>query len=234
MTQNTITLIVLAVLVVFSLPALYRKKKNGDLTLWGKGRNILGQLPSEEAACAAVSSSARNGSQKDILQFVSSLMKLVRKNHWYIVMPGQLSDGKTKTNQYGQVLNSVTFSVPHGVAVDGYDLGGFTAKVVVVDKYLDRAADEGFLQIMLNGRYDLKLSRDDGGKNTYVTIGRDKIGEFAKSLGEKSNTEHEDNENNKKKEESLDEMMGGKNEEASLMAAGAATREATDREAASR
>lgn len=45
MTQNTITLIVLAVLVVFSLPALYRKKKNGDLTLWGKGRNILGQLP---------------------------------------------------------------------------------------------------------------------------------------------------------------------------------------------
>lgn len=64
MTQNTITLIVLAVLVVFSLPALYRKKKNGDLTLWGKGRNILGQLPSEEAACAAVSSSARNGSQK--------------------------------------------------------------------------------------------------------------------------------------------------------------------------
>ena len=83
MTQNTITLIVLAVLVVFSLPALYRKKKNGDLTLWGKGRNILGQLPSEEAACAAVSSSARNGSQKDILQFVSSLMKLVRKNHWY-------------------------------------------------------------------------------------------------------------------------------------------------------
>ena len=98
MTQNTITLIVLAVLVVFSLPALYRKKKNGDLTLWGNGRNILGQLPSEEAACAAVSSSARNGSQKDILQFVSSLMKLVRKNHWYIVMPGQLSDGKTKTN----------------------------------------------------------------------------------------------------------------------------------------
>ena len=77
MTQNTITLIVLAVLVVFSLPALYRKKKSGDLTLWGKGRNILGQLPSEEAACAAVSSSSRNGSQKDILQFVSSLMKLV-------------------------------------------------------------------------------------------------------------------------------------------------------------
>ena len=38
MTQNTITLIVLAVLVVFSLPALYRKKKSGDLTLWGKGR----------------------------------------------------------------------------------------------------------------------------------------------------------------------------------------------------
>ena len=72
MTQNAITLIVLAVLVVFSLPALYRKKKSGDLTLWGKGRNILGQLPSEEAACAAVSSSARNGSQKDILQFVSS------------------------------------------------------------------------------------------------------------------------------------------------------------------
>lgn len=143
-------------------------------------------------------------------------------------------DGKTKTNQYGQVLNSVTFSVPKGVAVDGYGLGGFTAKVVVVDKYLDRAADEGSLQIMLNGRYDLKLSREDGGKNTYVTIGRDKIGEFAKALREKSNTAHEDSESNKKKEESLDEMMGGKNEEASLMAAGAATREATDRETTDR
>lgn len=146
-------------------------------------------------------------------------------------------DGKTKTNKFGQVLNSVTFSVPDGVEVDGYGLGGFTAKVVVVDKYLDRAADEGSLQIMLNGRYDLKLCREEGDKKTYVTISRDKIGEFAKSLREKSNTVHEDNENNKnnkKKEESLDQMMGDKNEEASLLAANAATREATDREAADR
>lgn len=145
-------------------------------------------------------------------------------------------DGKTKTNQYGQVLNSVTFSVSDGVEVDGYGLGGFTAKVVVVDKYLDRAADEGSLQIMLNGRYDLKLSRDDGGKNTYVTIGRDKIGEFAKSLRDKSNSVLEDNENNNKKnkEESLDEMMGDKSEEASLMAAGAARRKASDRESVDR
>lgn len=143
-------------------------------------------------------------------------------------------DGKTKINKFGQVLNSVTFSVPNGVEVDGYGLDGFTAKVVVVDKYLDRAADEGSLQIMLNGRYDLKLCREDGDKKTYVTIGRDKIGEFAKSLREKSNTAHEDNENNKKKEESLDQMMGDKNEEASLLAANAATREATDREAADR
>ena len=107
MTQNTITLIVLAVLVVFSLPALYRKKKSGDLTLWGKGRNILGQLPS------------RNGSQKDILQFVSSLMKLVRKNHWYIVMPGQLSDGKTKTN-----LSPVLITQHRVIGLKCYGYGG--------------------------------------------------------------------------------------------------------------
>lgn len=119
MTQNTITLIVLAVLVVFSLPALYRKKKSGDLTLWGKGRNILGQLPSEEAACAAVSSSSRNGSQKDILQFVSSLMKLVRKNHWYIVMPGQLSDGKPKTN-----LSLVLITQHRVIGLKCYGYGG--------------------------------------------------------------------------------------------------------------
>ena len=83
----------------------------------------------------------------------------------------------------------------------------------------------------------MKLSREDGGKNTYVTIGRDKIGEFAKALREKSNTAHEDNENNKnneKKEESLDEMMGGKSEEATLMAANAAAREASVRESADR
>ena len=98
---------------------MYRKKKSGDLTLWGKGRNILGQLPSEEAACAAVSSSSRNGSQKDILQFVSSLMKLVRKNHWYIVMPGQLSDGTTKTN-----LSLVLITQHRVIGLKCYGYGG--------------------------------------------------------------------------------------------------------------
>ncbi|RHL22612.1 hypothetical protein [Collinsella sp. AF38-3AC] len=146
-------------------------------------------------------------------------------------------DGKTKTNKFGQVLNSVTVSVPNGVKVDGYRLGGFTAKVVVVDKYLDQAADEGSLQIMLNGRYDLKLAREDGDRKIYVTIGRDKIGEFAKSLREKSdNILDNDEKNNEKdkKEESLDEMMGGKSEEATLMAANAAARVASDRESADR
>lgn len=146
-------------------------------------------------------------------------------------------DGKTKTNKFGQVLNSVTFSVPDGVEVDGYGLGGFTAKVVVVDKYLDRAADEGSLQIMLNERYDLKLCREDCDKKTYVTIGRDKIGEFAKSLREKSNDilDKDEKKNEKdKKEESIDEMMGGKREEATLMAANAAARVTPDRETASR
>lgn len=52
-------------------------------------------------------------------------------------------DGKVKTNQYGQVLNSVTISLPDGVKVGGYSLKGFTTKVVVVDKYLESAADKG-------------------------------------------------------------------------------------------
>lgn len=144
-------------------------------------------------------------------------------------------DGKVKTNQYGQVLNSVTISLPEGVKVGGYSLGGFTTKVVVVDKYLDAAADKGSLQIMFNSRYDLKLSRDGGDGKTYVTIGRDKVGEFAKSLREKSdsileNDEKENNKNNKENEESLDEMMSGKKEEASLVAANAAERKTSDRE----
>lgn len=146
-------------------------------------------------------------------------------------------DGKTKTNKFGQVLNSVTVSVPEGVAVDGYHLGGYTAKVVVVDKYLDQAADEGSLQIMFNGRYDMKLYREDGDKKTYVTIGRDKIGEFAKSLREKSNDildKDEKNNEKDKKEESIDEMMGGKSEESTLMAANAAARVDSDRESADR
>lgn len=143
--------------------------------------------------------------------------------------------GKVKTNQYGQVLNSVTISLPEGVKVGGYSLDGFTAKVVVVDKYLDAAADKGSLQIMFNSRYDLKLSRDDGGDKTYVTIGRDKVGEFAKSLREKAdiileNDEKDKNKNNKENEESLDEMMSGKKEEASLVAANAAERKTSDRE----
>lgn len=144
-------------------------------------------------------------------------------------------DGKVKTNQYGQVLNSVTISLPEGVKVGGYSLDGFTTKVVVVDKYLVSAADEGSLQIMFNSRYDLKLSRDDGGDKTYVTIGRDKVGEFAKSLREKADTilendEKDNNKNNKENEESLDEMMSGKKEEASLVAANTAERKTSDRE----
>lgn len=138
-------------------------------------------------------------------------------------------EGKTKTNKFGQVLNSVTVSVPDGVEVDGYGLGGFTAKVIVVDKYLERAADEGSLQIMFNGRYDLKLFRDDGDKKTYVTIGRDKIGEFAKSLREKV-AALDNNDKNNKKEETLDEMLDDKKEEVSLTASSTAPRETPDRE----
>lgn len=145
-------------------------------------------------------------------------------------------DGKVKTNRYGQVLNSVTISLPVGVKVGGYSLDGFTTKVVVVDKYLDGAASKGSLQIMFNGRYDLKLSRGDGEGRTYVTVGRDRVGEFAKSLREKCDSILEDDEkennknNNKKNEESLDEMMSGKKEEASLVAADTAERKTSDRE----
>lgn len=145
-------------------------------------------------------------------------------------------DGKVKTNRYGQVLNSVTISLPDGVKVGGYSLDGFTAKAVVVDKYLDGAASKGSLQIMFNGRYDLKLSRGDGEGRTYVTIGRDRVGEFAKSLREKCDPILEDDEkennknNNKKNEESLDEIMSGKKEEASLVAADTAERKTSDRE----
>ena len=143
-------------------------------------------------------------------------------------------DGKVKTNRYGQVLNSVTISLPDGVKVGGYSLEGFTTKVVVVDKYLESAADKGSLQIMFNSRYDLKLSRVDGDDKTYVTIGRDKVGEFAKSLREKSgsileNDEKKNNKDNKKNEESLDEMMSDKKEEASLVAARTAERKTSDR-----
>ena len=145
-------------------------------------------------------------------------------------------DGKVKTNRYGQVLNSVTISIPDGVTVGGYSLDGYTAKAVVVDKYLDAAASKGSLQIMFNGRYDLKLSSGDGEGRTYVTIGRDRVGEFAKSLREKCDSIIEDDEkennknNNKKNEESLDEMMSGKKEEASLVAADTAERKTSDRE----
>ena len=144
-------------------------------------------------------------------------------------------DGKVKTNQYGQVLNSVTISLPEGVKVGGYSLDGFTTKVVVVDKYLDAAATKGSLQIMFNSRYDLKLARDDGDGKTYVTIGRDKVGEFAKSLRVKSDSilekdEKDNNKNNKDNEESLDEMMSDKKEEASLVAADTAERKTSDRE----
>ena len=119
MTQNQITLIVLVALVLFSLPALYRKKKNNGLTLWGKDRDLLGRRLTEKAPPTAAPSSARNGSQKDILQFVSSLMKLVRKKRWYIVMPGQLSNGSVKTN-----LSLVLITQQRVIGLKFYGYGG--------------------------------------------------------------------------------------------------------------
>lgn len=178
-------------------------------------------------------------------QFIGTknLAKEVKFDNPKVVIPYEnilasepMSDkhGKVKTNRYGQVLNLVTISVPDGVEVGGYSLEGFTTKVVVVDKYLDSAADKGLLQIMFNSRFDLKLSRVDGDDRTYVTIGRDKVGEFAKSLREKSgsileNDEKKNNKDNKKYEESLDEMMSDKKEEAFLVAARTAERKTSDR-----
>ena len=46
-------------------------------------------------------------------------MKLVRKNHWYIVMPGQLSDGKTKTN-----LSLVLITQHRVIGLKCYGYGG--------------------------------------------------------------------------------------------------------------
>ena len=74
-----------------------------------------------------------------------------------------------------------------------------------------------------------------------MTIGRDKVGEFAKSLRVKSDSilekdekNNKDNEDNKDNEESLDEMMSDKKEEASLVAADTAERKTSDRESAER
>ena len=215
----------------------------------GKSRENTPQPAYKKAQPAPVSDKKGVSDEKRPLdgQFIGTknLAKDVKFDNPKVVIPYEnilasepMSDkhGKVKTNRYGQLLNSVIISLPDGVKVGGYSLEGFTTKVVVVDKYLDGAADKGSLQIMFNSRYDLKLSRDDGDDKTYVTIGRDKVGEFAKSLRDKSGMilENDEKENNKKNEESLDEMMGDKKEEASLVAAETAERKTSDRETVDR
>lgn len=210
----------------------------------GKSRESASQQIDKKTQPAPASDKKAVSDEKRPLdgQFIGTknLAKDVKFDNPKVVIPYEnilasepMSDkhGKVKTNQYGQVLNSVTISLPDGVKVGGYSLDGFTTKVVVVDKYLDGAADKGSLQIMFNSRYDLKLSRDDGDDKTHVTIGRDKVGEFAKSLRDKSGSilENDEKENNKKYEESLDEMMSDKKEEASLVAARTAERKTSDR-----
>lgn len=141
----------------------------------------------------------------------------------------QIADksGAPKQNRYGQVLNSVSFELPQGTSVDGVDLSGFTAKVVAVDKFLDEAAKSGELQIMLNSRWDMKLSRDDGGQKTYVTIGRDKVCDLGNSIGKHARRVPPRDADVSTK--GLDELAADKNEEASLDANGSATREAPER-----
>lgn len=213
----------------------------------GRGSTLRQEEGKRGPAPAPVKKGAPDGKKPLDGQFIGTekLAKDVKFDNPRVVIPyGSIlgsepmsdKDGKVKTNRYGQVLNSVTISLPDGVKVGGYSLDGFTAKAVVVDKYLDGAASKGSLQIMFNGRYDLKLSRGDGEGRTYVTIGRDRVGEFAKSLREKCDPILEDDEkennknNNKKNEESLDEIMSGKKEEASLVAADTAERKTSDRE----
>lgn len=215
----------------------------------GKSRESAPQPTGKKDQPALVSDKKAVSDEKRPLdgQFIGTkkLAKDVKFDNQKVVIPYENilaiepmsdKDGKVKTNQYGQVLNSVTIVLPDGVKVGGYSLDRFTTKVVVVDKYLDRAADSGSLQIMLNSRYDIKLALDDGSEKTYVTIGRDKVGELAKSLREKVSPilDNDEKENNKEKEESLDEIMSDKSEEVSLTAANAATRETSDRETADR
>lgn len=224
-------------------------ERGNHMKLMGKSRESAPQPTGKKDQPALASDKKAVSDEKRPLdgQFIGTkkLAKDVKFDNPKVVIPYENilasepmsdKDGKVKTNQYGQVLNSVTIALPDGVKVGGYSLDGFTTKVVVVDKYLDGAADKGSLQIMFNSRYDLKLSRDDGDDKTYVTIGRDKVGEFAKSLRDKSGMilENDEKENNKKNEESLDEMMGDKKEEASLVAAETAERKTSDRETVDR
>mgnify|MGYP007047904567 CR=1 FL=1 len=136
-------------------------------------------------------------------------------------------NGAPKQNRYGQILNSVSFELPQGTSVDGVDLSGFTAKVVSVDKFLDEAAKSGELQIMLNSRWDMKLSRDDGGRKTYVTIGRDKVCDLAGSI--KEHVSGAPSRDVTVPVKGLDDLAADKNEEASLDANGSAAREAPER-----
>lgn len=119
MTQNNITLVILAVLVVFFLPALYRKRKNSNLISQEKSRIFPGRQPEVKTPSPAESVPARNGSQKDLLLFVSSLMKLVRKNRWYIIIPGQLSDGSVQTS-----LSVVLVTQQRVIGLKCYGYGG--------------------------------------------------------------------------------------------------------------
>ncbi|MGN0974636.1 MAG: hypothetical protein ACI4OL_01455 [Gemmiger sp.] len=120
MSFDEITLLIAAVLAVIALPILYRRRLEGKITMFGKSgreRGMLPDLPEEKQPAAQ--EKQRNGNQNDVLQMLASLMNLARRRHWYVVTPGELSDGKNTT-----ALSCVLVTQGGAVGVKCYGYGG--------------------------------------------------------------------------------------------------------------
>lgn len=123
-------------------------------------------------------------------------------------------DGQAVKAKRGEILKKVVIRIPMKVELDGYTLGGLKMETVRPKSKLDLDEKTGELRVALRPDRNLKLWAMRNGERVDVTIGCDRLAEFADNLDEAGreliDCLHEFD------EVSLDDIMETKEKEASI------------------
>lgn len=123
-------------------------------------------------------------------------------------------DGQAVKDKRGETLKKVVIRVPMKVSLDGYTLGGLKMETVRPKSKLDLDEKAGEMRVAMRLDRNLKLWAKRNGERVDVTIGCDRLAEFADNLDEAGreliDCLHEFD------EVSLDDIMESKEKEASI------------------
>lgn len=96
--------------------------------------------------------------------------------------PALTKEGNRMLSREGEELSRIRVSFPPKTSVGGYTLCCLGYETVCPERCYKEALESGIFHLELNDLHPLSLDGSIGGKEIHVTIGRDKIPEFAKNL----------------------------------------------------